>query len=316
MMGLNHVPLKPTKIAVSVATSLDAFDQLVGILNLHAAGLDIDTAKEWIRSTCLEQLKSAAKSNKAGLRFSGLDLLRQDSVKNEIAWLNTHLYCAGLDKAANNACFICIKHIRLMAFERLSGVEFVPCKENTTWILPSMILTQLTKEIKTLVPYMQISFQALPYLMATYKMHKNKYRWLTNAFQTIYSNLAHLLTITTMAVLDMVKTWSNSTVQGYRHFLKCQTSIFWMINSSIEAALNLPGQVFDIFVADVTRCYESIPLSGQDNLGEAIVHICRLGFQQARSMHHTANLSLWVRIDVEGTACKAVWGHKSPAYGT
>jgi len=314
--GLNHIPVKPTKLAVSVATTIDAFMQLVRILRLESEGLDIANATEWIRSSALARLKLAAKENKAGLRFSGLDLLQQKEIKDEIAWLSSHLYCAGLDKASNNACFICIKHIRLLALERLSGPDFLPCKDKHIWLLPSMILDKVTVEMSTLIPQISISFQALPYLMATYKLHKNKYRWLTNAFHTVYSNLAQLLTLATMAVLEKVKDWTNVTVQGYRNFLQCHTSMFWMINSSIEAALNLPEQIYDIFVADITRCYESIPLHGQDNLVDAIAHILQLGFRQAKSEHPLSDPKIWIRTDNEGKAVKAIWSNKAPTYGS
>ena len=188
-MGLNHIPLKPTNLSVSIATTLDAFSQFINILDLQNAGLPIDDATEWIRSHCLESLKMASRSNRAGLRYSGSDLLKQDSVKNEITWLANHLFCAGLDKASNNACFICAKHIRLLALERLSGPEFSPCKSGSSWIPPSVIEEQVTIQINRLVPELAIPSVSLPYLMATYKLHKNTYRWLTNAFQTIYSIL-------------------------------------------------------------------------------------------------------------------------------
>jgi hypothetical protein len=91
------------------------------------------------------------------------------------------LYCSGLDKAANNACFICIKHIRLQALECLTGVDFAPCKENGLWMLPSSILDQVSGDLKWILPESPPPYQALPYLMVTYKQHKGKYRWLTNA---------------------------------------------------------------------------------------------------------------------------------------
>jgi len=315
-MGLNHIPLKPTDIAVSIATALDAFSQFTQILDLENSGLPLIEATEWIRTSCLERLKAASKSNKSGLRFSGHDLMQLSAVKNEIGWITARLYCAGLDKATNNACFICIRHIRLMALERLSGPEFSPCKTDATWITPSHILDQVAKEITDLVPQISIPFLALPYLMATYKQHKNKYRWLTNAFNTVYSNMAHLLTIATMQVLEQLKSWAGVTLAGYSRFLRCHTSIFWMINSSVEAALNLPVYLHDIFVADVTRCYESIPLDGPDNIMDAIAHIVKIGFQHAKSKHRTAVPNIWIRTDSSGQAVRASWETCQPSYGT
>jgi hypothetical protein len=74
------------------------------------------------------------------------------AVKNEMQWIFQHLYCSGLDKASNNACFICIRHIRLMAFERLSGNDFIPCKRNDIWSLPSAILDQVSNDLASILP--------------------------------------------------------------------------------------------------------------------------------------------------------------------
>ena len=315
LMGLNHIPLRPTSIAVSIATILDAFMQLIRILKLEQMGLPIDEATEWIRASCLVQLKSAAKTNRSGLRCSGHELLSQRAVQNEIHWILSNLYCSVLDKASNNICFICIKHIRLLALERLSYQDFYPCKDGQTWSLPTHILDRVAKEIHEIIPQLQISSMALPYLMATYKLHKGKYRWLTNAFQTVFSNLAHMLTIATMAVLDQVRVWAMSTMSGYKSFLRCNTSIFWLVNSSIEVALNLPEKIYDVFVADVTRCYETIPLHGPDNLVEAITHIIRIGFKQARAAHACSSPCIWIRVDHEGKAARATWGTTCPSYG-
>lgn len=314
-MGLNHIPVKPTNLAACVSTALDAFDQLCQILNLETVGLPIDEAKEWIRSTCLAELKHAAKNNRAGLRFSGHDLLAQKHVQNEISWITSKFYCSGLDKATNNICFVCIKHVRLLALERLSGPDFVPCKDDTDWILPSRILLGVTSDISALVPQLKISSQALPYLMSTFKMHKGTYRWLTNAFRTVYSNVAHMLTIATMVVLDLVKDWAKTTEQGYRNFLRCQTSMFWLVNSSIEVALNLPQKIHDVFVADITRCYETIPVHGPDNLIEAVSSIIKIGFRQARKKHPRSDPRVWIRVDNEGCAARAIWASSCPSYG-
>ena len=315
-MGLNHIPLKPTSIAVSIATILDAFMQLIHILKLEQLGLPVSEAMEWLRTSCLEQLKSAARSNRSGLRHSGQDLLSQKAVQNELNWILSRLYCSGLDKASNNACFICIKHIRLLALERLSCQDFSPCKEGQMWLIQSQVLEQVAREIKELVPQLQISSMALPYLMATYKLHKGKYRWLTNAFQTIFSNLAQMITLAIMAVLEKVKDWAMSTMSGYKSFLRCSTSIFWLVNSSIEVALNLPEKIEEVFVADITRCYETIPLHGPDNLLDAVAHIIKIGFKQARDVHARSIPKIWIRVDAEGKAAKASWSTTCPNYGT
>lgn len=314
--GLNHVPPRPTsKLSACMATVMEAFEQLVEILGLHSTDFPLEQATHWFWETTLSKLKQASHSNLFGFRSSGPDLLSLHAVKDELRWLTSHLYCAGLDKASNNVCFVCIRHIRFMALERLSGSDFSPRCEGEVWLLPSHVLRDMSSEISNLLPEVRVSFEALPYLMATYKLHKNKYRWLTNAFQTVYSNLAHLLTIATMLVLEQVRIWASDTTNGFSRFMRCNSSFYWLVNSSIEVALNLPNKIYNIFVAHITRCYESIPLDGDDNLIDAVSHIIRIGYRQAKKHHPRSTPQIWIRVNAEGHAAHAQWSSSKPAYG-
>jgi hypothetical protein len=112
--------------------------------------------------------------------------------------------------------------------------------------------------------------------MATYKLHKTKYRWLTNAYHTVFSNIALLLTITSKLILESFKAWAVNIEKSYKRFLNIDTSIFWIIDSVIDATLSIPTQIFDIFVVDISRCYEIIPLKGPNNLLDALTYITNL----------------------------------------
>jgi hypothetical protein len=153
------------------------------LLHLDSNGFPITEASSCLHKICLHTLKVASRANKYGFRHLGQYLLDLPPIKNELQWLAEHLYCAGLNKVANNACFMCIKHIRLQAFQRLMGTDFTPYKDLTLWSLPTSILDQVKKQLITLLPECLPIFNTLPYLMASYKLHKTKYRWLTNAFQ-------------------------------------------------------------------------------------------------------------------------------------
>jgi hypothetical protein len=121
-------------------------------------------------------------------------------------------------------------------------------------------MEETASAITSILPELQVSFKSLPYLMATYKQHKKKCRWLTNAFQTVYSNLAHMLTIATMLVLEYVKEWATTIVAGYTNFLRCDT--FWLVNSSIEVALNLPSKIQILAFSSglfIVSCWTEIP---------------------------------------------------------
>ena len=184
---------------------------MANILNLYDLDFPLLLTRERLHTTCLTTLKAASRANKFGFRSFGQFLLHIPAIQNEILWLTKQLYCSGLDKAANNACFICIKHIRLQAFECLRGADFTPYMDLTTWYLPTSILDQVTEKLKKLLPESPPLYIVLPYLMAIYKHHKAKYRWLTNAYHTVYSNIASLLTITLNLILDTFKAWARNT---------------------------------------------------------------------------------------------------------
>ena len=313
--GLNHIPLNPTKISQAIAVIMDAFSQLVDILQLTILQFPIEEARTHLQIKCLAILKSAYKTNKFGFKNTGQFLLEQPAVKNEIAWLHENLYCCGLDKAANNASFICIKHIRLQALERLMGNDFRPYMAGQTWSLPTGILDQVTNDLKRILPESPPQYSVLPYLMGTYKLHKTKYRWLTNAFRTVYSNIALLLTITSNLVLDSVKTWAQLTEKGYKNFLQTYTSMFWIVDSIIDTTLNFPERIHDVFVVDITRCYESIPLQGPHNLLDVITFIINIAYKQATSEHPKVMTQLWVRFNQDGTPVLAKWATCQPSYG-
>jgi len=67
--------------------------------------------------------------------------------------------------------------------------------------------------------------------------------------------------------------------ESYKKILQVHTFLFWLVNLVIEVALNTLDNIFDIFVGDITIYFESIPVEGEDNLLEVIVHIVRIDFK-------------------------------------
>ena len=103
-----------------------------------------------------------------------------------------------------------------------------------------------------------------------------------------------------MEVLESFKGWAKKIVAGYRNFLQCDTSVFWIIDSVLQVTINFPTQLDDVFVADVTRCYETIPLQGPDNLLAALHFVTNIGFKEALSQHPKAVNKLWIKFHTDG----------------
>ena len=313
-LGLNHIPLRNTKLQEAIQVVVDTFVQVCQVLKLGGC-LDISSATKMVRTRCKDILMSAAKSNMYGFRYSKPYLFSEKSVENELTWLLKHVFISGLDKAANNACFICISHIRYQALARLNGPDFEPCCNNGTWESIESISSKITSDLLGIIPELPLCGDELPYIMAIYKFHKRKYRWISNAFGSIYVNIATLLTVSTMVILEEVKEWAYTRVEGYKNFLKANTSLYWIIDSINDFTLNVPPMIHNIYVADITRCFESIPVIGRDTLFEAIEFITSLGVSNMKRKFPNSEQCLWVKINDKGITIKAVWASSIPKHG-
>ena len=80
----------------------------------------------------------------------------------------------------------------------------------------------------------------------------------------------------------------------------------------MEATLNFPDSMKDIFVADITRCYESIPLEGDDNLLETIKYVTKQAYKHTGHEHSRVVTNLWVRLSQDGTPTAAKWATTMP----
>jgi hypothetical protein len=314
-MGLNQIPLRPTLIHETIQVVFDTFLQVCEVLNITHM-VDMEIATKEVRNGCRKILLEAYKINKFGFRYSQTYLFEDKHVNDELEWLLNHVYISGLDKASNNACFICIDHIRKQAYQRLNSLDFLPCLDNDKWLSISDITSNIHAKITEIIPELSIDNHELPYIMAIYKFHKKKYRWISNAFGSIYVNLATLVTIATMALLDEVKQWAKTTTTGYKNFLQVDTSIYWIIDSINEFCLNLPEHVHNIYVADITRCFETIPVNGQDTLFEAMEFITSLGIKNFKRKHPRSEPLIWYRTNANGTPSRAVWASTCPNYGS
>ena len=313
-LGLNHIPLRNTNVRETVQVVIDTFGQVCRVLKVDEL-IDMDEAFKVVRAKTKDKLISAMRENLFGFGYSKPYLFSEKAVESELSWLLKHIYISGLDKATSNACFICISHIRDQALLRLNSPDFEPCKHNATWESIENVTHRVKLELGSLLPELPINEEELPYIMAIYKVHKKKYRWISNAFGTMYVNIATLLTMSTMALLDEVKEWANITVKGYRNFLGINTSMYWAIDSIMDFTLNIPDNINNIYVADITRCFESIPISGKDTLYEAMEYITHIGVSNIKRKHPKSVQLLWVKIDNKGLTTKAIWTSTCPRNG-
>ena len=93
----------------------------------------------------------------------------------------------------------------------------------------------------------------------------------------------------------------------YCNLLQTHASIFWIVYSILQASLNLPTKLNNIFVIDVIRCYESIPLTRKDNLSDTLAFILLYGYHHAATLHLRAVNMLWLKLLQDGMPFQARW---------
>jgi len=60
--------------------------------------------------------------------------------------------------------------------------DFSPYRENNLWLPCAVVIEKVTTSLREIIPELNVTYNSLSYLMTTFKLHKNKYGWLTNAF--------------------------------------------------------------------------------------------------------------------------------------
>jgi hypothetical protein len=86
---------------------------------------------------------------------------------------------------------------------------------NDQWSSIEDVTDNIRKVILELIPELPTNSNELPYIMAIYKFHKKKYRWISNAFESIYVDIATLIIIATMFLQKEGRQWAKVTVNGY-----------------------------------------------------------------------------------------------------
>ena len=261
-------------------------------------------------------LKEKASKNEAGFKYSQPTWKKIHSASEELQWIHKFLFIVGLDKAASNASFICINHIRAQALVRLQGKYFAPCRQNNTWINPLKKAEDLFEKNCLLHPEIPLRIARLPYLMGTFKQHKTTYKSLTNARNSIFSTIAQFITVALKGIIPIIKQWFSKRTRTYSSLMGTETLNFWVIDFVMDLALNLPNKIHNIFLTDIAHCYEAIPLEGSDNLMEAISKLISYAFRQKRIDHPKFVQKLWIRFDeVKMIASSLKWASQAPQSG-
>ena len=175
--GFNHIPSKPWNIEECSNEIYYLFYELI------EDGFIVPKSKEIILT-----FRNFINKELATLFKRSLD--KPKSYAYRFANIKQDFYICQTDKAPNNPTFVCKYLIKSLAKTRLGGPDFEIITNDY-----QEITSKLNHEIVSLTKGYDLHHHAtLPFLMATFKAHKDDFRWITNAHNCVYSNIAAVLT--------------------------------------------------------------------------------------------------------------------------
>lgn len=86
-------------------------------------------------------------------------------------------------------------------------------------------------------------------------------------------------------IFEKIKQWAKTTITSNKKFRGVDTSIYSIIDSINDFCLNIPQNVHNVYVVDITRYFETIPVNGQDTLFEVIEFITSLDIKNFKQKH-------------------------------
>lgn len=158
----------------------------------------------------------------------------------QIGWLTSHFYFSGLDKSSQTVVVMCKYAIRTKALERFSSSEFsLPNQSLTSFI--DYFLNYCTSHF----PFLQApSSPSLPYFMAIYKIHKDSFRWLTNAHDCLFSPITNFITSGLKGILTIIKDFTQELHSKLKTFSQVETNALWLMNHNMTSWSISPTQFF------------------------------------------------------------------------
>jgi hypothetical protein len=202
---LNHIPLRPTNFNEALSATSSVFQKLYYTFRPEDYNLNFKDATNVLLQIFLQKLRYAIKTNKFGPKSSNQYSFKFSTINNKIYQLLSNSFILGLNKANSNACLMCIAHICYQACHKLMGRDFYPYKDHGNWLLPNVAFDNIKSQLLSLLSKAAPLYNVLHFLVASFKQHKKTYRWLTNIFWTIYTNIATLITLVLVKALESLK---------------------------------------------------------------------------------------------------------------
>lgn len=288
--GLNHIPLQPLNPHLAYAALLSCLANIANLLDLES--LQHSRLSDALFShfqMCIRSIPPVWLSQETNWLSpqlcSMLNKLKQD-------W-----FVVGLDKAPHIPTFICKYLVKVAAEYRLKGPEFLLSEMD-----PGLVIQHLHSSLNQFT--LDTSSSKLPLLFPTFKSHKQKFRWISDASNCVMLHATDVITSCLNLLLSDFKTICDEKFLMVKTFTGLKINNFWLVKNATEVFINLPKYIFSMFSADITQCYENISLFEPSGLFFVLQQISKMVFDWRKRMgHHTISLvksPRWVKNSLKG----------------
>lgn len=257
--GLNHIPLAAADTRTTLATNIAIAEQFMQrVVHPAAVALGYSIGPSWYETA--RRSASNWTRHQLSLRQAEPEAVAEltDSIMSDLADLQSKVLICEVDKAANTCCFICPKYAQLLVLLRLEGSSDFQRVNADIDAVAAALQQQLGEVDDKLRGLAQTG--RLPIMRIAYKAHKQDYRYLTNASGSLLSPINSLAQSITSRIMESSSGALAELNRAVARFTGTQTQTCIVIQNAQQVVLNLLDRITNDFCADITKCFENIPI--------------------------------------------------------
>lgn len=256
--GLNHIPEVEDNLQLAIEQLESAAEQYAQ--RLLDIGLQVQDPEGFIANArARAQPWAMACIADKGITYGDRDNEIKSSMRSRLSSLKKEFWLTEVDKAPNNLTVVCPALAQHIILTRLEGADFEPCDHT-----PSDVWALLRNQLATISPELKDYVQegSLPIMRITFKSHKEPVAWryITNASGTGLSGLNSLTHAIATELDRYVADYLDTVMRNIQAVYGIPACANVVINNAQHMVLNLPDKIHRAYTADITRCFENIPI--------------------------------------------------------
>jgi hypothetical protein len=265
--GLNHIPVEPCDRDAAV-TALIGGAAMPAVLMLRDMG--------WWPAESLDNIipkLQQAVENWVDNQLKGQSLPQYQELHNDLSCRlqqaqQRYWFCE-VDKAPSTVCAVCPALATALLQQRLAtGTDFtaLPYSGDPVQLVTEYIRVKLDLVAEGLgtglLPDADEQRSRLPLLRLTFKSHKTPAAWrfITTACGTVLDRLNDTVAAICKLLLQAMAADAESCADKLLRWYGARANAYTVIEGAQQMVINLPRFIDTDFTADITKCFENIPI--------------------------------------------------------